>query len=163
MDIKVDENYSFRFATNSDLDLIIDFISKLAKDKNKLDILDIDRQTLKYWLFDRNLVNVFFLTINNKEIGFAIYFFNFSLYKGKSGIFLEDIYITDEYKHKDYDKIMFKKLCQIALRNNVDTIEWTCFAGDEDCINFFDLIGAKEISREKIYKLDGDKIEKLVN
>lgn len=159
----VDENYSFRFATLEDMDLIIDFIIKIAKSKDKLNKVDLNKNNLKYWIFDRQLANIFFLMIDNKEIGFALYSFNFSIFEGKSSIFLEDLYVFDEYRNKGFGKIMLQKLCQIALRNKVAKIEWTCPKNNEDCIKFFNSIGAREINRKKIYRLEKDKISNLIN
>lgn len=162
MDKFIDENYSFRFATLDDMDLIIDFIIKLAKSKDKLDKVDLNEDNLKYWIFDRQLANIFFLLIDDKEVGFALYSFNFSIFKGKSSIFLEDVYVIDEYRNRGYGKIILQKLCQIAVRNKVTKIEWTCPKNNNNCIKFFQSIGAREIDRKKIYRLENEKIINLI-
>ncbi|MGD1821925.1 MAG: GNAT family N-acetyltransferase [Pleomorphochaeta sp.] len=162
MDRFVNENYSFRFATINDMDLIIDFITKLAKSKDKMHKLDLNEETLKYWIFDRHLANVFFLINDNKEVGFALYSFNFSIFKGKGSIFLEDIYILKDYRNQGYGKIMLQKLCQIAKRNKLNKIEWTCPKNNEECVKFFKSIGAREINKKRIFRLEDQNLEALM-
>ncbi len=163
MDKFYNQEYGFRFATRDDIDLIIDFITKLAKSHEKLHKLDLDKSTLINWIFDRKIANVFFLVYENKEVGFALYTYNFFIYKGNGSIYLEDIYILEEYRKRGFGKLMFQKICQIAKRNKVFKIEWTCSNNNENCIKFFNSIGAREINRKKIYRLEKEKIEELIS
>ena len=163
MDKFYNQDYRFRFATREDIDLIMDFITKLAKSHDKLHKLELNKATLINWIFDRKIANVFFLIYDDKEVGFALYTYNFFIYKGNGSIYLEDIYILEEYRKRGFGKIMFQKICQIAQRNKVYKIEWTCSSNNDNCIQFFNSIGAREINRKKIFRLDKDKIDNLIS
>ncbi len=70
-----------------------------------------DPEMLEREIFDKKRAEVLFLIVNGKEIGFALYFFNFSTFENHSGLYLEDIFILEEYRHRGYGKKTFSKLC----------------------------------------------------
>ena len=99
-----------RLALEKDLDLIIYFINKIAEYEKMSDDVVLDKKTLRDYLFNKKIAKCKFIMEDNKEVGFALYFYNFSTFKGKAGLYLEDIFILEEYRHKGYGKKLFLEL-----------------------------------------------------
>ena len=91
-----------------------------------LDEVVADEATLETWIFDKQKAEVIFAVVDNKEIGFALFFHNFSTFLGRSGIHLEDLYVKPEYRGHGYGKAILKKLASIAVERGCGRLEWWC-------------------------------------
>ena len=87
---------SFRYAQRRDVPLILRFIKELADYEKMLDQVVADEATLEEWLFDRQKAEVLFAVVNGEEVGFALFFHNFSTFLGRAGLYLEDLYVKPE-------------------------------------------------------------------
>lgn len=94
----------FRYAERKDVTLILNFIKELADYEKMLDEVVADEKTLEEWIFNKQKAEVIFALEDNKEVGFALFFHNFSTFLGKAGIYLEDLYVRPEYRGKGYGK-----------------------------------------------------------
>ena len=92
----------FRYARKNDTDTIMQFISELAKFEGLEEILDITEETLIDWVFIRNKAEIIIAEIDSKPIGFCLFFHNFSTFIGHAGVYIEDLYISPEYRGKGY-------------------------------------------------------------
>ena len=91
-------NHTFRFATNQDTPLILHFIKELASYEKMLDEVVATEELLNEWIFKQKKAEVIFILENEKEVGFALFFHNFSTFLGRSGVYLEDLYVQPEYR-----------------------------------------------------------------
>ena len=98
------DKLQFRFAQEKDVALILRFIRDLAEYEQMLDEVVATEEILKEWIFDKNKAEVIFAMENGKEVGFALFFHNFSTFLGRSGIYLEDLYVMPQYRGKGYGK-----------------------------------------------------------
>lgn len=105
----------FRNAQRNDVGLILQFIRELADYEKMLSEVVADEATLEEWIFDKQKAEVIFALEGEKEVGFALYFHNFSTFLGRAGIYLEDLYVKPEYRGKGYGKAILKKLASIAV------------------------------------------------
>lgn len=151
-----------RLALEKDLDLIIYFINKIAEYEKMSDDVVLDKKTLRDYLFNKKIAKCKFIMEDNKEVGFALYFYNFSTFKGKAGLYLEDIFILEEYRHKGYGKKLFLELVKEAKENNLERMEWTCLNWNEPSIKFYKSLGAISLDEWKTYRLDELQIKELV-
>ena len=141
-----------RLALEKDLDLIIYFINKIAEyEKMSNDVV-----------LDKEIAKCKFIMEGNKEVGFALYFYNFSTFKGRAGLYLEDIFILEEYRNKGYGKKLFLELVKEAKENNLGRMEWTCLNWNEPSIKFYKSLGAISLDEWRTYRLDESKIKELV-
>ena len=151
----------FRFAKEKDTKLILSFIKELAVYENMLDDVVADEATLNKWLFEKKKAEVIIGEVNNEPIGFALFFHNFSTFLGKSGIYLEDLYIREEYRKKGYGKGFLKKLAGIAKERDCGRLEWSCLDWNKPSINFYLSLGAEPMDEWTVYRLTRDKIDIL--
>lgn len=89
-----------------------------------LDEVVADETTLETWIFDKQKAEVIFAVVDNKEIGFALFFHNFSTFLGRSGIYLEDLYVKPECRGNGYGNAILKKLASIAVERGCGRLEW---------------------------------------
>ena len=110
---------------------------------------------------NKKKAEVFFAVLDGKEIGFALYFYNFSTFLGKAGIYLEDLYVLPEYRGKGYGKAILKKLAQIAVDQKCGRLEWACLDWNEPSIKFYRSLGAKPMDEWTVYRLTDDALLNL--
>ena len=151
-----------RLALEKDLDLIIYFINKIAEYEKMSNDVVLDKETLRDYMFNKKIAKCKFIMEDNKEVGFALYFYNFSTFKGRAGLYLEDIFILEEYRNKGYGKKLFLELVKEAKENNLGRMEWTCLNWNEPSIKFYKSLGAISLDEWRTYRLDESKIKELV-
>lgn len=151
----------FRFAERKDVPLILYFIKELAEYEKMLDEVVATEQLLEQWLFDKNKAEVIFSMEDGKETGFALFFHNFSTFLGRSGIYLEDLYVKPEYRHKGYGKGLLKKLAEIAVERGCGRLEWWCLDWNRPSIDFYLSMGAQPKEDWTVYRIAGDTLTKL--
>ena len=149
---------SFKNAERKDVPLLLQFIKELADYEKMLDQVVADEATLEEWIFDKQKAEVFFAVENGKEVGFALFFHNFSTFLGRSGIYLEDLYIKPEFRGKGYGKAMLKRLAAIAVERGCGRLEWSCLDWNKPSIDFYLSLGAKPMSDWTIYRMAGDTL-----
>ena len=98
---------------------------------------------LKEWIFEKQKAEVIFALENNEEVGFALFFHNFSTFLGRAGIYLEDLYVKPEYRGKGFGKGLLKKLAGIAVERGCGRLEWWCLDWNKPSIDFYLSLGAK--------------------
>lgn len=152
---------SFRNAKREDIALILQFIKELAAYEKMEDEVVADENTLEAWIFDKQKAEVIFALENGKEIGFALFFHNFSTFLGRAGIYLEDLYVRQEYRGKGYGKAILKRLAAIAVERGCGRLEWWCLDWNKPSIDFYLSLGAKPMSDWTVYRITGDTLAKL--
>lgn len=152
---------AFRDAERKDVPLILQFIKEIAAYEKMSDQVIADETTLETWIFDKEKAEVFFVMEEGKEVGFALYFHNFSTFVGRGGIYLEDVYILPEYRGKGYGKAILKKLAAIAVERGCGRMEWVCLDWNQPSIDFYLSLGAQPMSDWTLYRLTGDALAQL--
>ncbi len=151
----------YRFAKEKDVSLILQFIKELADYENMSNEVIANEELLKEWIFDKNKAEVIFAIEDNVEVGFALFFHNFSTFVGRSGLYLEDLYVKPEYRGKGYGKGLLKRLAQIAIERDCGRFEWTCLDWNKPSIDFYLSLGAKPMDDWTIYRLDGERLKQM--
>lgn len=149
---------TFRNANENDIPLILTMIRELAAYENLLHEVKADEDTLRYNLFERRMAEVIFPVLDGKEIGFALFFHNFSTFLGKPGIYIEDLYIRKEYRHRGYGKAMIELIKEIARERECGRVEWWCLDSNTPSIRFYKNIGAEAMTDWTVYRLSGDSM-----
>ena len=151
----------FRFAEESDCALILDFIRRLADYENMTDQVVATEELLKEWIFEKKKAEVLFVCEGGKEVGFALFFHNFSTFLGRAGIYLEDLFVLPEYRGKGYGKALLKNLSKIAVERGCGRLEWACLDWNKPSIDFYLSLGAVPMDDWKTYRLTGDTLKEM--
>lgn len=97
------------------------------------------------------------------EVGFALFFHNFSTFLGKSGLYLEDLYVKPERRGMGYGKELLKKLAQIAVERDCGRFEWWCLDWNKPSIDFYRSLGAEAMDEWTIFRLFGETLKNLAS
>ncbi|MBQ3008119.1 MAG: GNAT family N-acetyltransferase [Oscillospiraceae bacterium] len=151
----------FRFAQENDTGLVLWFIKELAAYEKLLDEVVATEDLLKQWIFEKQKAEVIFVMEKGKEVGFALFFHNFSTFLGRAGIYLEDLYVMPEYRGKGYGKGLIRKLAQIAKERGCGRLEWWCLDWNKPSIDFYLSLGAEAMTDWTVYRFAGESLDKL--
>jgi len=150
-----------RYAERKDTAIILNFIKDLAVYENMFDQVVATEELLGEWLFDKKAAEVIFAVEDGKEVGFALFFHNFSTFLGRAGIYLEDLFVLPEYRGKGYGKGLLRKLAQIALERGCGRLEWACLDWNKPSIDFYLSLGAQPMDEWTTYRLTGETLHKM--
>ena len=150
-----------RYAERKDTAIILNFIKDLAEYENMLDQVVATEELLGEWLFEKKAAEVIFAMEEGKEVGFALFFHNFSTFLGRAGIYLEDLFVRPEYRGKGYGKGLLRKLAQIALERGCGRLEWACLDWNKPSIDFYLSLGAQPMDEWTVYRLTGETLQKM--
>lgn len=152
---------TFRAATEQDCGLILSFIRELAAYERMLDEVVATEQTLYEWIFQKHSAEVLFACEDGKEVGFALFFHNFSTFVGRAGLYLEDLFVLPEYRGRGYGKAILKKLAALAVERGYGRMEWVCLDWNRPSIDFYRSLGARPMDEWTIWRIAGETLEKL--
>ena len=155
------ENVTFRFAAEKDCSLILSFIHQLAAYEKMSDQVVATEELLKEWIFEKKKAEVIFACEGDKEVGFALFFHNFSTFLGRAGIYLEDLFVLPEYRGKGYGKGLLVKLAQITIERGCGRLEWACLDWNQPSIDFYRSLGAAQMDEWTTYRLTGKTLESV--
>ena len=152
---------TFRFAEAADTPLILNFIRALAEYEKMADLVVADEALLGDQLFQKKNAEVIFAMEEGKEVGFALFFHNFSTFLGRSGLYLEDLYVLPEFRGKGYGKALLQKLAAIAVERGCGRMEWWCLDWNQPSIDFYKALGAEPMDDWTVYRLTGEALAKM--
>ena len=155
------ENFTFRYAGREDCALILDFIKDLAEYERMSDQVVADESMLEDWIFDRQRAEVLFVMDEGRELGFALFFHNFSTFLGRAGIYLEDLFVRPEHRGRGCGKVLLKKLAAIAVERGCGRFEWSCLDWNTPSIEFYKSMGALPMEGWTTFRVSGDALEEM--
>ena len=150
----------FRYAGKEDSALILNFIRQLAAYEKMSDQVIATEELLREWIFEKQKAEVLFVLADGKEVGFALFFNNFSTFLGRAGIYLEDLFVLPEYRGRGYGKALLSKLAQITLERGCGRLEWSCLDWNKPSIDFYKSMGAAAMEDWTTYRLTGSTLRK---
>ena len=148
----------FRFANEQDVSLIFNFIKALAEYEKMSDQVIANEDLLREWIFEKKKAEVLFAMEDGKEVGFALFFHNFSTFLGRAGIYLEDLFVLPEYRGHGHGKGLIRELARITVERGCGRLEWSCLDWNRPSIDFYLSLGAKPMDEWTIYRLTGEKL-----
>lgn len=152
---------SFRFATEKDVAKILEFIKGLADYEHMSDDVIATEELLREWIFEKKKAEVIFVLEGDEEVGFALFFHNFSTFLGRAGIYLEDLFVSPEHRGKGYGKALLKELSRIAVERGCGRLEWSCLDWNQPSIDFYLSVGAVPMDEWTVYRATGETLKKL--
>ena len=155
-------NTKFRTATEKDVALIFEFIRGIAEYEKMTDDVVANEDLLREWIFEKNRAEVIFAMEDGVEVGFALFFHNFSTFLGRSGIYLEDLFVKPEYRGRGHGKALICELARITVERGCGRLEWCCLDWNTPSIEFYLSLGARQMNEWTTYRLSGDSLKALI-
>lgn len=153
--------FVIREANSSDINLIFDFICDLADYEKLRHDVTATPEILHESIFVKKQAEVLIAELDGLPVGFALYFHNFSTFKGKACLYLEDIFIKPQYRGKGFGKAIFNRLAQIAVERGCDRFDWSVLDWNEPSINFYKSLGAFPMDEWTVFRLTGDALKRV--
>ena len=152
---------TIRFANENDTPLILLFIRELAEYEGLLQEVVATEDSLREWIFKKQKAEVIFAVEDGKEVGFALFFHNFSTFLGRAGIYLEDLYVRPEYRGRGFGRALICRLAAIAKERGCGRLEWWCLDRNTPSVEFYLSLGAEPMSEWTVYRIAGETLKKL--
>lgn len=155
-------HFEIRPATPDDCALVMHFIRRLA-DYEKLlsEVVGTEDDVRRELFGDSAIVRAAIAYEDETPVGFALYFFNFSTFLTRRGLYLEDLYIEPEYRGKGYGKALIQYLAREAAKNGCGRFEWVVLEWNKPAIGFYKKIGAQIMEDWRICRVAGDALQRL--
>jgi GNAT superfamily N-acetyltransferase len=158
----MEPTFVIRPATAADVPVILQLIRDLAEyERAPADVVATEPQ-LREVLFGAKPAAEVLLAFEGEEpVGFAVYFFNFSTWLGRAGLYLEDLFVRPDRRAKGYGRALLQRLAQIAHERGCGRMEWAVLNWNEPAIGFYKKLGARPMDDWTVYRLTGDGIAEL--
>lgn len=158
---KIDD-FNIRRAEKEDVPLVLDFINKLAEyERLSHEVVATEGELEKYLFGEEKVAEVVIGYYHDDPVGFALYFYNFSTFLGKPGIYLEDLFVLEEQRGKGFGKALLTYLAKLAVEKGCGRLEWAVLDWNEPSIEFYKSLGAKMMDEWIVNRLTGDTLLKL--
>ncbi|MBQ6565123.1 MAG: GNAT family N-acetyltransferase [Clostridia bacterium] len=152
---------TIRWAEAEDCGVILRMIRALAEYEKMADRVVATEDLLREWIFEKKKAEVLLVSEEGVEVGFALFFHNFSTFLGRAGIYLEDLYVLPAYRGKGYGKALLKRLAQIALERGCGRLDWQCLDWNQSSIAFYRSLGAVALEDWTTYRLCGKTLQEM--
>ena len=158
---KIDD-FIIRKAEKADVSLVLNFIQKLAAyERLSHEVVATEEQLAKYLFGEEQVAEVVFGYYRDVPVGFALYFYNFSTFLAKPGIYLEDLFVLEEQRGLGFGKALLTYLARLAVDNDCGRLEWAVLDWNEPSIEFYKSLGAKSMNEWIVNRLTGKALEEL--
>ena len=156
------KEFTIRFAKESDIPTILRFIKELAVYEHLEHELNLTEESLKENIFEKKKAEVVIAFEDNIPVGHAVFFETFSTFVGRCGLYLDDLYVNDQYRGLGYGKKLFEEVAKIAYERNCGRLEWQCLDWNKSSIDFYLSTGAEMVKDARVYRLTNDALGKFL-
>ena len=157
-------DFEIRPASEDDVPIILSFIKELAEYERLSHEVIATEDTLRECLFgERRFAEVVIGYYGNDPVGFALFFYNFSTFLSKPGIYLEDLYVKPEFRRRGYGRVLLLYLARLAKERGCGRFEWSALDWNEPAINFYKNLGAVPMDEWTVYRVTGETLSRLAN
>src|SRR5262245_55610542 len=151
-----------RPATPADVPAIAQLIRDLAEYERLAHAVTFDESKLREYLFGpRPYCEVLIAEDGGEVVGFALFFHNYSTFRGQPGIYLEDLFVKPERRGKGHGKALLKALAKLALERDCGRLEWSVLNWNTPAIEFYKALGANAMDEWTVYRLTDEALTKL--
>lgn len=154
-------DFTVRIAEEKDIPIVFSFIKELAEYEDLSHRVMATEEAIFHAMFEKRIIEAIIGEFEGIPVGFFLYYYTFSTFAGKTGIYLEDVYIKPEMRRKGFGKSMFEVMAALAKEKDCNKLEWQCLNWNKPSIQFYTSIGAKPVDDWTVYSLQGDKMDAL--
>lgn len=155
-------SFTIRAADETDVPLVLGFIRALAEYERLAHECAASEQSLRATLFGNpRFAEVLIGEEDGQPVGFALFFHNYSTFKGRPGLYLEDVFVNPDKRGRGYGKAILTRLAAIAVERGCARFEWSVLDWNEPSIAFYRSLGAVPMEEWTVYRVTGEPLEKL--
>jgi len=154
-------NFSIRYAEESDIKKIFQFIKDLAEYERMADEVIATEELLHEWIFEKKKAEVIIGELDGQPVAHALFFHNFSTFLGRAGLYIEDLYVIPEERGKGIGKTMLKHLAKITVERGCGRLEWICLDWNKPSVDFYLSIGAEPLDEWTVFRVAGETLMNL--
>ncbi|MBU9735948.1 GNAT family N-acetyltransferase [Diplocloster agilis] len=155
------EGFRIRKAERTDIPVVLELIKELAEYEKMSDDVVATPKLLEEWIFDKEKAQVLLGEADGEIVGMALYFYNFSTFLGRAGIYLEDLFVKPSMRGSGMGKALLTQLARIAVEEGCGRMEWSCLNWNAPSIGFYKSLGAVPMDEWTVYRLTGDVLDEL--
>jgi GNAT superfamily N-acetyltransferase len=153
-----------RPATPADIPTISRLIRALAEYESLTHEVALDEARLRDHLFGpRPFAEVLLAEETGEAVGYALFFHNYSTFRGQPTLYLEDLFVRPEHRGKGHGKAMLKAMARLALEWGCGWLEWSVLNWNQPAIDFYRYLGAVPMDQWTVYHLAGEALTKLAD
>lgn len=157
-------NLRIETAKEKDIPAIIELTREFAEYENLLDYLEITGEKLLEAMFGENgFVEGLIAFSGEKPIAYALFYLNFSSFRGQFGIYLEDIYITEKYRSRGVGELMLKQIARVGKQNGAVRMDFQVLDWNAPAIKFYKKHGAAVDEAERHFKITDEAFQNLAS
>lgn len=156
-----EKKITFQMAKEKDAGLVMSFIRQLSVYEEMEDSVQATEELLRENLFRKKGAEVLFAVVDKKEVGMALYTAGFAGYLGKQNLFLDTLYVAEEYRREGVGQAIFKKLAEIAKERGYGRIEWICLKENQPGMNFYQKQRANMLDSCVTFRMEEDVMHGL--
>ena len=162
--MKMPNEFIIRPARVEDVPVILQLIRDLATyERAPNDVTATEEQLVEVLFGERPAAEVLLAFEGQWPVGFAVFFYNFSTWLGRPGLYLEDLFVKPEKRGKGYGRALLVELAKIAQDRECGRMEWAVLDWNEPAIKFYRVLGAKPMDEWTVFRLTRDGIAKVAN
>ena len=156
--------FQIRAATKADVPVILSFIKKLADYERLSHEVVATEETLRETLFGRRrTAEVAIGYFKRKAVGFVIFFHNFSTFLGRPGIYIEDLFVEEEFRRRGFGGALLRYVARLAKERQCGRLEWSVLDWNEPAVKFYQKLGAVPMSEWTVFRLTGENLTRLAD
>jgi len=154
--------FEIRTTTEADVPVILSLIRELAEYEREPNAVVATEAGLREVLFGAERAAEVLLALDNAQpVGFAVYFYNFSTWLGRPGLYLEDLFVRPAVRGKGFGRALLERLAQIAKERGCGRMEWAVLDWNDPAIQFYRKLGAEPMNEWTVFRLTQEGIAKL--
>lgn len=153
--------FTIRKAVREDAEFILTMIHELARYERLEDQITATVEDIRSSLFDRKEAEVIIGQVGDTPAAFALYYYSYSTFLGRANLFLEDLFVKEEFRGRGYGKAMLQHLAQIATENGCRRLDWLCLDWNSPAIAFYKGLGAEVLDDRRVFRISGERLTEL--
>ena len=162
--MKSPDGFGIRPAEASDIPLLLTLIRELAEHTRLSSSMEATEDGLRSALFsDPPAARAILGELQGKPVAFAVYFWNFSTFTGKPGLYLEDLFVNPDFRSRGLGRVILAHLARLALSRGCGRMEWSVLNWNERAIEFYASLGAEPLREWTKFRLSGDGLQLLAD